>query len=132
MIDEAGPWGTGPFTLVQGASSITTRNVVMSAEPYACSWLIESEQRDPLVVLEANLDHWNRARGPGVSRAAKPSGALRKPDPAPARPVPWPIPLRSPSLCRADPSEASATIFLGGQTHRSKPRQILVIPLSIQ
>ena len=69
MIDEAGPWGTGPFTLVQGASSITTRNVVMSAEPYACSWLIESEQRDPLVVLEANLDHWNRARGPWVDKA---------------------------------------------------------------
>ena len=41
----------------------------MSAEPYACSWLIESEQRDPLVVLEANLDHWNRSRGPGVERA---------------------------------------------------------------
>ena len=69
MIDEAGPWGTGPFTLVQGASSITTRNVVMSAEPYACSWLIESEQRDPLVVLEANLDHWNRTRGPWVEKA---------------------------------------------------------------
>ena len=69
MIDEAGPWGTGPFTLVQGASSITTRNVIMSAEPYTCSWLIESEQRDPLVVLEANLDHWNRTRGPWISKA---------------------------------------------------------------
>lgn len=41
----------------------------MSAEPYACSWLIEAEQRDPLVVLEANLDHWNRARGPWVEKA---------------------------------------------------------------
>ena len=70
MIDEAGPWGTGPFTLVQGASSITTRNVIMSADPYACTWQIEGEQRDPLVVLEANLDHWNRAeRGPRVQRA---------------------------------------------------------------
>ncbi len=69
MIDEAGPWGTGPFTLVQGASSITTRNVLMSAEPFACSWLIESEQRDPLVVLEANLDHWNRERGPWIDKA---------------------------------------------------------------
>ena len=29
MIDEPGPWGTGPFTLVQGASSILTRNVIM-------------------------------------------------------------------------------------------------------
>ncbi len=70
MIDEPGPWGTGPFTLVQGASSITTRNVVMSAEPYRASWLIESEQRDPQVVLEANVDHWNRAaRGPRIERA---------------------------------------------------------------
>ncbi len=41
----------------------------MSAEPYACSWLIESEQRDPLVVLEANLDHWNRSRGPWIDKA---------------------------------------------------------------
>lgn len=70
MIDEPGPWGTGPFTLVLGASSITTRNVVMSAEPYRASWLIESEQRDPQVVLEANPDHWNRAvRGPRIERA---------------------------------------------------------------
>ena len=70
MIDEPGPWGTGPFTLVQGASSITTRNVIMSADPYACAWLIESEQRDAEVVLEANLDHWNRnERGPRVQRA---------------------------------------------------------------
>ena len=70
MIDEPGPWGTGPFTLVQGASSITTRGATMSAEPYRATWLIESEQRDPQVVLEANPDHWNRAvRGPRIERA---------------------------------------------------------------
>ena len=70
MIDEPGPWGTGPFTLVQGASSILTRNVIMTADPYTCSWLIESEDRSPEVVLEANLDHWNRAgRGPRIQRA---------------------------------------------------------------
>ena len=70
MIDEPGPWGTGPFTLVQGASSITTRAAITSAEPFRASWLIESEQRDPQVVLEANLDHWNRAeRGPRIERA---------------------------------------------------------------
>ena len=70
MIDEPGPWGTGPFTLVQGASSILTRNVIMSPDPYTCSWLIESEDRSPELVLEANLDHWNRAeRGPRVQRA---------------------------------------------------------------
>ncbi len=69
MIDEAGPWGTGPFTLVQGESSITTRTVIMSGEPFACSHLIESEQRSPQLVLEANLDHWNRERGPHIERA---------------------------------------------------------------
>ena len=70
MIDEPGPWGTGPFTLVQGASSMLTRNVIMTADPYTCSWLIESEDRSPEVVLEANLDHWNRVnRGPRVQRA---------------------------------------------------------------
>ena len=70
MIDEPGPWGTGPFTLVQGASSILTRNVIMAADPYTCAWLIESEDRSPELVLEANLDHWNRAeRGPRVQRA---------------------------------------------------------------
>lgn len=70
MIDEPGPWGTGPFTLVQGASSILTRNVIMSTNPYTASWLIESEDRTPELVLEANLDHWNRAeRGPRVQRA---------------------------------------------------------------
>jgi ABC-type transport system substrate-binding protein len=70
VIDEPGPWGTGPFTLVQGASSILTRNVIMSPDPYTCSWLIESEDRTPDVVLEANLDHWNRAaRGPRIQRA---------------------------------------------------------------
>lgn len=70
MIDEPGPWGTGPFTLVQGASSITTRPAIMSVAPFRASSITESEQRDPQVVLEANLDHWNRAeRGPRIERA---------------------------------------------------------------
>jgi len=70
VIDEPGPWGTGPFTLVQGASSILTRNVIMSPDPYTCAWLIESEDRTPEVVLEANLDHWTLAeRGPRIARA---------------------------------------------------------------
>jgi len=83
VIDEPGPWGTGPFTLVQGASSILTRNVIMSPDPYTCSWLIESEDRSAELVLEANLDHWNRAeRGPRVQRAVfrnnlSPSEALQ-------------------------------------------------------
>ncbi|WP_166487330.1 hypothetical protein [Geodermatophilus obscurus] len=40
----------------------------MNVEPFRASSIIESEQRDPQVVLEANLDHWNRAaRGPASS-----------------------------------------------------------------
>lgn len=84
MIDEPGPWGTGPFTLVQGASSILTRNVVMTPQPYTASWIIESEDRSPQVVLEANLAHWNReARGPRIQRAVfrndlSPTEALEK------------------------------------------------------
>jgi peptide/nickel transport system substrate-binding protein len=70
VIDEPGPWGTGPFTLVQGASSMLTRNVIMTPDPYTCSWLIESEDRSPEVVLEAILDHWNRA-APRPARAAR-------------------------------------------------------------
>jgi len=69
VIDEAGPWGTGPFTLVQGESSITTRTVLMSSDPFSCSHLIETEQRSPQLVLEANPDHWNVERGPHVERA---------------------------------------------------------------
>lgn len=70
MIDAPGPWGTGPFTLSEGCSSITTRTVVMSPEPFTATNLIESEQRTPTLVLTANRDHWNRAaRGPRVERA---------------------------------------------------------------
>ena len=68
MIDEPGPWGTGPFTLVQGASSISTRIAITSAQPFSCAWLIEGEERSPQVVLEANRDHWNTERGPRLER----------------------------------------------------------------
>lgn len=70
MIDEPGPWGTGPFTLVQGASSISTRVLFNAADPFTAASVIESEDRSSQVVLEANLDHWNIAnRGPRVNRA---------------------------------------------------------------
>jgi ABC-type transport system substrate-binding protein len=68
VIDAPGPWGTGPFTLVEGASSISTRCAIQRAEPFACTWLIESEDRSDRVVLEANRDHWNAARVPRVER----------------------------------------------------------------
>jgi ABC-type transport system substrate-binding protein len=41
----------------------------MRADPFACAWLIEREDRSDRVVLEANRDHWNRARGPRLQRA---------------------------------------------------------------
>jgi ABC-type transport system substrate-binding protein len=40
----------------------------MRAQPFACAWLIESEDRAPRLVLEANRDHWNTARGPRLER----------------------------------------------------------------
>ncbi len=68
MIDAPGPWGTGPFTLVEGYSSISTRNAIMKADPYTCTWLIESEDRSPRLVLDANRNHWNHERVPRLER----------------------------------------------------------------
>jgi len=68
VIDAPGPWGTGPFTLVEGYSSISTRNAIMKRDPYTCTWLIESEDRSPRLVLEANRNHWNHERVPRLER----------------------------------------------------------------
>ena len=68
MIDASGPWGTGPFTLTEGYSSINTRCAIMRSEPFACVWLIESEDRSDRLVLEANRNHWNTERGPRLAR----------------------------------------------------------------
>ena len=48
MVNSAGPWGTGPYKLVEGV-----------ALPY---------QRSDRVVLEANLDYWNPQRFPRLQR----------------------------------------------------------------
>jgi len=69
VIDAPGPWGTGPFTLTEGYSSISQRVVVMSANPFTSAGLIESEDRSPRLVLEANRSHWNLERGPHLERA---------------------------------------------------------------
>ncbi len=68
MIDAPGPWGTGPFTLTEGYSSISTRCAIMRPDPFACTWLIESEDRSERLVLEANRSHWNIERGPRLER----------------------------------------------------------------
>lgn len=48
MLDAAGPWGTGPFILKDGTSTL--------------------EKRSPEVVLEANPNYWNPGRRPKVQR----------------------------------------------------------------
>jgi ABC-type transport system substrate-binding protein len=68
VIDAPGPWGTGPFTLTEGYSSINTRIAIMKTEPFTSSGLIESEDRSPRLVLEANRSHWNHERGPRLQR----------------------------------------------------------------
>jgi len=68
VIDAPGPWGTGPFTLTEGYSSISTRCAIMRPDPFACTWLIESEDRSERLVLEANRSHWNIERGPRLER----------------------------------------------------------------
>ncbi len=69
MIDAPGPWGTGPFTLTEGYSSINTRIAIMKTDPFTSAGLIESEDRSPRLVLEANRSHWNHERGPRLERA---------------------------------------------------------------
>ncbi len=68
MIDAPGPWGTGPFTLIEGYSSINTRIAIMKTDPFTSAGLIESEDRSPRLVLEANRSHWNHERGPRLER----------------------------------------------------------------
>src|SRR5262244_2252128 len=48
MIDASGPWGTGPYKLVEGAST--------------------PDRRSDRVVLEANPDYWDKARLPRLYR----------------------------------------------------------------
>lgn len=68
MIDAPGPWGTGPFTLAEGYSSIRNEIAIMRAEPFACVWLDTAQDRTDKVILAANTDHWNKERGPRLER----------------------------------------------------------------
>jgi ABC-type transport system substrate-binding protein len=56
------------FTLAEGYSSISTRCGTMRAQPFACTWMIEGEDRPDNLVLDANRNHWNTARGPRLER----------------------------------------------------------------
>jgi ABC-type transport system substrate-binding protein len=63
VIDAPGPWGTGPFTLADGHSSLDTEQATISREPFACTWLWY-EDRIPRLRLVANTDYWDKRRGP--------------------------------------------------------------------
>ena len=63
MIDAPGPWGTGPFTLAEGYSSLDTEKETISREPFAATWL-QREDRTPRVRLVANTNYWDKRRGP--------------------------------------------------------------------
>ncbi len=41
---------------------------IQRANPFACAWLIEKEDRTPELVLEANPTYWDRKRGPFVEK----------------------------------------------------------------
>ena len=66
MIDGPGPWGSGVFELVEGYSSLRAEIGLVSANPFVCTWLPTDQPRSDRIVLQANLNHWNRDRGPKV------------------------------------------------------------------
>jgi ABC-type transport system substrate-binding protein len=68
VIDAPGPWGTGPFTLTEGASSLEAEIGLVQADPLVCVWLPTGMPRSDRVVLEANPGHWNTQRGPRLER----------------------------------------------------------------
>ncbi len=68
MIDAPGPWGSGPFTLVEGYSSLENEVAMIEDRPLAGVWLDAGQPRSDRLVLEANTDHWNKERGPRLER----------------------------------------------------------------
>jgi peptide/nickel transport system substrate-binding protein len=68
VIDAPGPWGTGPFTLTEGYSSLDNEIGLVQADPFVCVWLPSATPRTDRVVLEANRNHWNLERGPRLER----------------------------------------------------------------
>lgn len=68
MLDAPGPWGTGPFILSQGYSSIDNLCAIIQAEPLACTWLKTKDNQTPYVVLDANHSYRNKDRGPRLER----------------------------------------------------------------
>ncbi|CAN5562911.1 hypothetical protein BH24ACT14_BH24ACT14_00960 [soil metagenome] len=63
MIDAPGPWGTGPFVLAEGYSSLDTEQAVVTHDPFSCTWL-QRQDRTPRLTLRANPTYWDKLRGP--------------------------------------------------------------------
>ena len=63
MIDAPGPWGTGPFVLAEGHSSLDAEQATIGRDPFACTWLW-SEERTRTLRLVANPNYWDKRRGP--------------------------------------------------------------------
>ncbi len=68
VLDVPGPWGTGPFVLAEGSSSLDAAPALLGRDPRSWAWLVTAEQRSPEVVLEANRGYWDSGRGPRVER----------------------------------------------------------------
>ncbi|WP_404331672.1 ABC transporter substrate-binding protein [Mesobacillus maritimus] len=66
-MDAPGPWGTGPFILSKGYSSIQNDPAFINKKPLEATWLTVKEERTPFVVLDANRNYWNKKRGPRLS-----------------------------------------------------------------
>ncbi|MGM0901887.1 MAG: ABC transporter substrate-binding protein [Bacillota bacterium] len=66
-MDAPGPWGTGPFILSKGYSSIQNVPAFINKKPLEATWLTVKEERTPFVVLDANRKYWNKKRGPRLS-----------------------------------------------------------------
>ncbi|WP_124222711.1 ABC transporter substrate-binding protein [Aquisalibacillus elongatus] len=63
-MDAPGPWGTGPFQLREGYSSIYNRAAFINGSPLSLTWLTTEEDRTPYVCLQANKYYWNDERLP--------------------------------------------------------------------
>jgi peptide/nickel transport system substrate-binding protein len=68
VIDAPSPWGTGPFTLVEGYSSLENEVAIIDYDPFTCVWLDTDQPRSDRLVFEANTNHWNLERGPRLER----------------------------------------------------------------
>jgi peptide/nickel transport system substrate-binding protein len=68
VLDAAGQWGTGPFILSSGYSSIANAQATIVSDPFAATWITTKEERTPYVVLDANHQYWNQNRGPRLEK----------------------------------------------------------------